>query len=172
MANSAAQQIEAPEHILKQLQEIDPNAGLRYMGDGWLLFVKGENRAAKNMAHRTAQTIVNSGLTEKNRARFLFSLWLAQEGIRPIHFYQQRECDERIVEDFRKRDWNWRNRPEEAATEGIEASSDAEEEERKIAVVREALHANKKDMFRILQGNPSSFVPSGGGILVPKGSET
>ena len=157
--------MEAPAHILFQLHKIDPDVDLMWMGSkegegGWLLFSRRPNKAAAASAYRTAQTILESGLTNQNRARYVLHKWMADEGIRPIAIYRGKP-DERIVKDLERRTHAIQNRPEEAAQEAMDAASEDEDLTKQKAAVMDAFEANKKDMFRILQGSPQVAVPGG-----------
>ena len=147
--------MEAPQHIVKQLREIDPDADLKWIsgesGQGWLLFVRRPNRAAAAQAARSAEEILKGGVTEQTRARYLVHRWMADEGIRPIAIYRG-PADDTLVMDFKRRDYDVRNRPDDAAAEAMEVASEDENLTKQKAVLMDAFHSQKKDLFRVLQG--------------------
>ena len=101
----------APEAVLQQLREIDPNADLVYLGGSeWLLGVRAENHAAKRAIERQLawaldQPKLSDPLDAAEQAKRIQLLQLYASGFRPVHIYS---TPEESVEDFRERDHRWR----------------------------------------------------------------
>ena len=124
--------IPAPDHVLTQLREIDPGADLIYLGDGeWLLGVRSENKAAAKKMQKllvkaaSAETMADP-LEAMEQAKRLELLQLYATGFRPVAIY---DTPEESVNDFRQRDWRWKNEFDETlARKEREAMRDDEKE--------------------------------------------
>lgn len=121
----------ASAQVLAALKEIDPAADLVHLGgDQWWLGVRGQNREAEGRLQRemlaTQRAIRDSStdpLVAQEEGKRLQMLAYMAQGFRPIALYAQPEPDQRIVDDFRTRDFNWRTREREAHQELREAVS-------------------------------------------------
>jgi hypothetical protein len=131
----------APKDVVRGLREVDPTAELVYLEKGrWLLGSVRWNRdlvaAARRILGRALKVAHNStkhGPTHqiehlpRVRGRVQFAL-LAMQGFRPITEYKiQGSPDSRVVEDFRRRDWLFKN----TSDLEHEAMLSSESEERK-----------------------------------------
>jgi hypothetical protein len=117
----------APKEVIQRLREIDPAAELVYFGQGrWVLGVYRPNQARINAAYRRLAFLSHVTLNERARDP-MQEARLATTGFRPIEWYTvQGEPGAEIVEDFRLRDFNWRNRADEVFAHALGASDRAD----------------------------------------------
>lgn len=172
----------APPETVRSLQEIDPDADLVHLeGDEWLLGVRRSNPAAqKRLQHQLARLDPNRTLNEDLGREFQLLQFFATAPFRPIQLYRvapqkhqlapyefQNHTFGEVVRDFRERDFNWRNRREEAFDELKKAVSMDEANDRRTDVVRDFIDAEAPSLFRFVMQQARSFaqrvsIPTGG----------
>jgi hypothetical protein len=107
-----------PDYVVRGLREVDPTAELVYIGRGkWLLgSVRWDRRhvsAARKRLDAAFGAVKRIGQWKASHPRVgqRVAYWtLALQGFRPIAEYKlQGEPDSRIVNDFRRMDWMYKN---------------------------------------------------------------
>ncbi len=148
---------EAPPEILSALREIDPAADLVCVEGGfWLLGVRAPNPAAVEAlagelagdphgAHRRrledVEKLDGMMAAPKAGAR-LALLQIYASGFKPIEMYRCDRPGYEIVEDFRLRDWNWKNRPDAAFGEFKDAVSMDVQNAKRSEIIREKIRGD------------------------------
>ncbi|MFW6199669.1 MAG: hypothetical protein ACOC8K_03765, partial [Gemmatimonadota bacterium] len=157
-----------PERVVRELRRIDPTAELVYFGHGrWLLgSVKPHpDRQAKGRAMLKSVRMVSVGdqsrrAVDRRRLAYLFA-----QGFRTIQMYQYEEGaggpDHRIVEDFRRRDRNYRVALQDHL-EGIEREIDGRaNQEEATETLLEAAAAKAADVTKYAFRKAKSTVLDG-----------
>lgn len=152
---------EAPEAVLVQLREIDPDADLLYLGGGeWLLGVRKGNTAAREKAKELLKVMksrkpLDDPLAAAEEAKRIELINLcANEGFRPVAIY---DTPEESIEDFRQRDFRWRT--------AFEETLKARAAEAELGTTEEAIRAEWDDykpearfIYRHFLGGVKRFV--------------
>jgi hypothetical protein len=112
----------APSELLARLREIDSAAELLYVGEGrWLLGVVQPSGAAELEGCRRITRELERPLAQQSPRRYMAG-HLMREGFLIVAEYEARDPGGAIVEDFRKADWTYRHRRDEAFAEKLDAS--------------------------------------------------
>lgn len=145
----------APPALLQQLREIDANAELVYFGAGrWALGVYRPHRQVIAAAARRLAFLSHFARATRDDVH---GTRLETTGFRPIHWYTiQGEPDGRIVEDFRLRDFNYRNQADATFAARMSESAGEVARAEHDRRLRSNLQAAAPDAWRHAFKNPVS----------------
>lgn len=156
-----------PAEILARLRDVDPAAELVYQGVGkdpetgeftcrWVAGVMRYSRPASEAAIASIGRELENQVSVQRDARIEY-LRLCATGFRPIAEYWCNVADDRIVTDFRERDWNYRNRRDVTFRENAWGSDTEKGERERQAVMLEKVQADFADIHRIILRGARSF---------------
>lgn len=157
-----------PERVVRELRKVDPRAELVYFGEGrWLLGSVSPNphRQARGRAMLKSARMVSVG-DQSNRARDRRRLaYLFAQGFRTIALYEYEEGtggpDHRLVEDFRRRDRNYRVALEDHLEQTEREIDGRADQERTVNTLLEAAAARAKDVTKYAFRKAKSTVIDG-----------
>lgn len=162
---------EPPPDLLRQLREIDAAAELFHVGEGvwWLGCVLLTEQRVKDGAN----ILYNEEKRDFPNPRNVLLGKLAQQGFARIQAYteigggpdgpvhDEEKTATSIVEDFRARDWAWKNDPETAFKRRLAASDLNSERVEKEGQLLEWLRTDGRAMYRREIRHRVSFGPGG-----------
>ena len=174
--------VQAPPEIISALREVDPKADLVHVPGGfWLLGVRGPNppaaralaeelKADPHGANKRRLETEEKGLSSELRSPVtgmrLELLAFYASGFKPIQMYECERPSWAIVKDFRKRDYNWRVRPDAAVAEMKDAISIDAGNRRRTAALVEYLQQEMGFIYHHVMRRAKRFVqraiPGGG----------
>lgn len=104
-----------PAHVVRELRKIDDQVELVYFGEGrWLLGSVSPHSERQARGESMLKSVRMVSVGDQSR-RAVYRRWLAllfAQGFRTIQMYEYERGaggpDQRIVDDFRRRDRNWR----------------------------------------------------------------
>jgi len=137
----------APEGVTLRLREIDPATELVYLGAGeWAL---GSVQPSEDRKRRAEEIVAEQlALPEEQQSSgiILFFRLLAQ-GFRVIGLYGEADVQNgRVVQDFRERDWRFRNAGEETFRARLFESSDEHDLEERVIQILDYVHGEWNDL--------------------------
>jgi len=139
----------APWDVVRQLREVDPTTTLVYIGLGhWLLGSVQPNGFRRQLADRL---IANQWRLPAEKRRPGVILWgrLLRSGFRAIALYSEEQINNGYaLLDFRRREWNWRNRPEQAFEETLRRVSDEPDLTKRVMTILDAVHSEWRSVYR------------------------
>lgn len=142
----------APPDILARLREIDSRAELLYAGDGvWILGVINPNDRVAKGAFRALERELRKPILKQQPRRIAVLRHVAENGFRLINDYVVDEKGDwaKVVEDFRERDFNWRNRAEAAFAENLErADIHGESYHQRVAMMHDYAQSEGRSIWR------------------------
>ena len=147
----------APADVMARLREIEPTAELVYLGAGhWLL---GSVRPTRVREREGCRAIGRwRQLPEEKRSPGrLLRAQLIRQGFAPIELYEVNDPDGRIVRDFRRRDWRWRNRADETFERTLDNSDDAMGLHESIETIIDQVHAEWRGLHAFSTGRRRHF---------------
>lgn len=155
-----------PRAVLEQLREIDPRADLIYGGDGvWILGVVNPNALVTASAYRHLERELRKPEAQQHPRRIAVLRRVLDDGFRIVAAYElgpERDFG-RIVEDFRERDFNYRNRREAAFEEALERSDvHGDRYVQRIRTVRDFVAAEARSIWRHAIRGARGFLGLGG----------
>lgn len=140
----------APKEVIQRLREIDPMAELVYFGRGrWVLGVYGPNAERIAAARRRLSRLSHVPGHRAEVREMVQEARLHASGFRPIEWYTvQGEPGGAIVEDFRLRDFNYRNRREATFAAALAESAGDNDRARQESRIHDWVDSTASDAWR------------------------
>lgn len=138
-----------PSDVAARLREVDPATTLVYLGLGqWLLGSVQPHAYRRQLADRLIANQFRLPVEERRPGVVVWGRML-RAGLRAIALYTEEEVNSGYaVLDFRRREWNWRNRPDEAFEETLARVSDERDIEERIVTILDAVHSEWRSVYR------------------------
>lgn len=155
----------APDWVVRELREIDPELEIVYFGQGrWLVGSVSQNSYRQAIGDRMVQAtrMVSVGVDDQRKHDRLKVAYLARQGMRFIKMYQTEGGAgmpwRRLIEDVRQRDKNYRVSLGDYLEEAEKEMDGTRDKERTIDVLMEAAEAKAPDIVSKVFRKAKSFV--------------
>lgn len=157
----------APDWVVRELREIDPELEIVYFGRGrWLVGSVSPNSYRQAIGDRMVQAtrMVSLGVDDQRKQDRLKVAYLARQGMRFIKMYETEDGAgmpwRRLIEDVRQRDRNYRVSLGDHLEEAEKEMDGTRDKERTIDVLMEAAEAKAPDIVSKVFRKAKSFVQS------------
>jgi hypothetical protein len=165
---------QAPDHVVEGLRSIDATADLLFWGPRlaeieqpsgllvnvvfpvWLLGTVRPNGIRRRVGARLLRTQELLGV-RGHRDTWRYGKLLYQ-GFAPVAFYPAREPGDLLIEDFRKRDWLFRNALQAEAQRAMAESEGAPQLELRVKKMIDKVHSEGLGLWKFAFAGRRSFV--------------
>lgn len=151
-----------PWDVVERLREIDPGADLLYIGEGrWMLGVYRPGEYRKQFARKQLHTLTSVNPADKDLEPWavVAKYRKVADGWAPVLIGEAKNgLFGELIRDFRVADWTFRNRPDAAFEENLNASDTHHLMADRVAQMNDFADSEAGSIWRHTHKHPASIV--------------